>query len=137
MSVMTPDDRIRELLCLGANNKVISLFRRRFADATPVVTIQNYLPYNLCHFVLSHDFKDVSLYNLFMSRPETCIDNTRTIVSAETATPEDVKLLEVKPGSPMLCFNNISTTSDGTIIDYAYAHYRGDMNKFEINESPK
>ena len=46
-------------------------------------------------------------------------------------------LLEVKPGSPMLCFNNISTTSDGTIIDYAYAHYRGDMNKFEINESPK
>ena len=137
MSVMKPDDRIRELLRLGTNDKVISLFRRRFADATPVVTIQNYLPYNLCHFVLSHDFKDVSLYNLFMSQPETCIDNTRTIVSAETATPEDVKLLEVKPGSPMLCFNNISTTSDGTIIDYAYAHYRGDMNKFEINESPK
>ena len=61
-----------ELCVLVPMTKVISLFRRRFADATPVVTIQNYLPYNLCHFVLSHDFKDVSLYNLFHVRPETC-----------------------------------------------------------------
>lgn len=137
LNVITPEPEIAENLKLGPEQKVISMFRRRFADDIPMVTIQNYIPYDLCSFILSYDFKTHSLYELLMNNPSTQIANTKTIVSAMNATTEDMKLLNVKASTPMLYFNNISTTAGGTIVDYAFAHYRGDLNKFEFDDSPK
>ena len=113
------------------------MFRRRFADDIPMVTFQNYIPYDLCSFILSYDFKTHSLYELLMNNVSTQIANTKTIVSATNATTEDIELLNIKVNTPMLCFHNISTTADETIVDYAFAHYRGDLNKFEFDDSPK
>jgi GntR family transcriptional regulator len=72
-----------------------------------------------------------------MNNVSTQIANTKTIVSATNATTEDIELLNIKVNTPMLCFHNISTTADETIVDYAFAHYRGDLNKFEFDDSPK
>lgn len=137
LNVITPTSEIAEKLNLTADQKVISMFRRRFADDIPMVTFQNFIPYDLCSFILSYDFKIHSLYELLMTNQDTQIANTKTIVSAMNATAEDIDLLHVKVNTPMLYFNNISTTTNGTIIDYAFAHYRGDLNKFEFDDSPK
>lgn len=137
LNVITPASDIAAQLRLNPDQKVISMFRRRFADDIPMVTFQNYIPYDLCSFILSYDFKVHSLYELLMTDQNTQIANTKTIVSAVNATSEDIEMLHVKVNTPMLHFNNISTASDGTIIDYAFAHYRGDLNKFEFEGSPK
>lgn len=137
LSVITPEPEIAEKMKLTPEQKVISMFRRRFADDMPMVTIQNYIPYNSCSFILSHDFKTNSLYELLMSNQKTQIFNTKTVVSAATSTEEDIRLLEMKIPTPMLCFHTISVTKDGDIIDYAFSRYRGDWNKFEINDSPQ
>lgn len=137
LNVITPTPEIAKKLSLTPEQKVISMFRRRFADDIPMVTFQNYIPYDLCSFILSYDFAAYSLYELLMTRPETQIAGTKTIVSAMNATSQDIELLNVKVNTPMLYFHNISTTADGTIIDYAFAHYRGDLNKFEFEDSPK
>lgn len=137
LTVVEPAPEIGEKLGLRKGEKVISMFRRRFADDIPMVTFQNYIPYDLCSFILSYDFKTHSLYELLMTHSETQISSTRTIVSAMNATAQDIELLNVKVNTPMLYFNNISTTADGTVIDYAFAHYRGDLNKFEFEDSPK
>ncbi len=137
LNVITPTPEIAEKLNLTPEQKVISMFRRRFADDIPMVTFQNYIPYDLCSFILSYDFKTHSLYELLMTNESTKISNTKTIVSAMNATSEDIALLNVKVNTPMLYFHNVSTTADGTVIDYAFAHYRGDLNKFEFEDSPK
>lgn len=136
LKVIVPTEDIAKKMDLGKDEQVISLFRRRFADDMPTMTIHNYIPYRLCSFILSYDFTNNSLYEILMSRENTRISRTRSIVSSEAATSEDKKLLNVEPGAPMLCFNNIAKNSDGVIIDFAYARYRGDSNKFEVIESP-
>ncbi len=133
----TPRTELIDLNVITPRQKVISMFRRRFADDIPMVTFQNYIPYDLCSFILSYDFKTHSLYELLMNNVSTQIANTKTIVSATNATTEDIELLNIKVNTPMLCFHNISTTADETIVDYAFAHYRGDLNKFEFDDSPK
>lgn len=137
LSVITPSEEIKAALNLSDGQKVISIFRRRFADDIPMVTFQNYIPYDLCAFILSYDFQSHSLYELLMTNAETEISNTKTVVSAVNASPEDIELLNVKVNTPILHFHNISTNSTGTIIDYGFAHYRGDMNKFEFEDSPR
>ncbi|MDO4261278.1 MAG: GntR family transcriptional regulator [Eubacteriales bacterium] len=137
LSVVAPTPEIAQKLQLSEGQKVISMFRRRFADDIPMVTFENYIPYDLCSFILSYDFTTHSLYELLMTNARTQIANTKTIVSAMNASPIDVKLLNVKSSTPMLYFHNVSTTADGTVVDYAFAHYRGDLNKFEFDDSPK
>lgn len=137
LSVITPPTEIADKMQLLPDQKIISMFRRRFADDVPMVTIQNYIPYDSCSFILSHDFKVNSLYELLMSNQETQIAHTKTIVSATSATQEDINLLDVSLTTPMLCFHTVSVTNNGNIVDYAFARYRGDLNKFEINDSPK
>ena len=112
------------------------MFRRRLSDNVPMVTIQNYLPYSLCAFILSEDFTVRSLYELLMTRSESCIHETKSIVSAANASAEDIHLLQVDANTPMLCFHNISRRADGSVLDYAFARYRGDLNKFELIDTP-
>ena len=126
----------RQKLGIEPGEKLISMFRRRLSDNVPMVTIQNYLPYSLCAFILSEDFTVRSLYELLMTRSESCIHETKSIVSAANASAEDIHLLQVDANTPMLCFHNISRRADGTVLDYAFARYRGDLNKFELIDTP-
>ena len=136
LEIIPITDTLAKSMNLTMEDKVISMFRRRFIDEDPVVTMQNYLPYPLCEFVFDYDFTTKSLYETLMQHPASRISQTRTIVSSEKATAKDVQLLNVEIHFPMLIFNTISTTSDDKVIDFAYAHYRGDMNKFEVVSSP-
>lgn len=136
LQVIPASERLAIKLGIEPGEKMISMFRRRLSDDVPMVTIQNYLPYSLCSFILSEDFTVCSLYELLMTRPESCIHETKSIVSAANASAEDIHLLQVDATTPMLCFHNISKRMDGTVLDYAFARYRGDLNKFELIDTP-
>ena len=71
-----------------------------------------------------------------MTRSESCIHETKSIVSATNASAEDIHLLQIDATTPILSFHNISKRSDGTILDYAFARYLGDLNKFELIDTP-
>ena len=136
INVIPATDELKTKLSLKDGEKIISMFRKRFADEEPMLTIQNYMPYSLCAFVLGTDFTANSLYELLMTHEETRILKTKTVVSADCATVDDVKLLGVRINSPILCIHNTAYNSNGIILDYAFSRYRGDKNKFEIVETP-
>ena len=121
---------------LEVGEKLVTMFRRRYIDDEPVVTVRNYLPFSICSFILGYDFKQQSLYELLMQNPQTRLKKTKTIISAEKAKTEDVNLLGAKVDWPMLVFNNTSTTMNDTVVDFAFSHYRGDMSNFEFETSP-
>ena len=137
LSIIEADDGIAAELNIELGSKVISMFRRRSADNTPMVTMRNYLPHSLCSFILSHDYRQESLYEVLSQRPESKTAVTKTIISATKATPQDAELLGIKIGSPVLSFNTITRTESGVIVDYAFARYRGDLNMFEIDVRPE
>lgn len=136
LKVIDPPLEISQSLGLTPEEKVIYIFRKRYADGIAMVTLQNYLPYSLCSFVMSHNFEKESLYEVISSNPVTQICHTKNIISACMATSEDVKLLGVKLNSSILSVNNYATNSKGKIVDYAFARYRGDSNRFEIDVDP-
>jgi GntR family transcriptional regulator len=136
-TVLDPTNDVRKEMNLLPGKKVISIYRRRFADGIPMVTLRNYLPYHLCKFLIGRDFATNSLYELLMGNADTEIFETNTTISAAIASNEDIKTLKLDPCTPMLYFHNISTTKDGVVLDCAYAHYRGDYNVFEFEDRPK
>lgn len=136
MKVITANNYLSSAMNLEIGQKVITMFRLRFVDDEPIVTVRNFLPFSNCSFILNYDFRNQSLYELLMQNPHTRLKLTRTTVSAEKATAEDVNLLGAKIESPMLVFNNTSLSSNDKIIDYAFSHYRGDLSNFEFEHGP-
>lgn len=136
LSVVPAGEELAAKMKISPQDMIISIFRLRSADSTPMVTIQNYLPYALCSFILSENFSEVSLYEVLMSHPETHIAQTHSIVSAVPATADDTHLLHIARTTPVLSFHNIATRKDGLILDYAFSRYRGDINKFEFVDVP-
>lgn len=136
MKVIEASPALAEAMGLKTGDKVISMFRRRFSDDDPMVSIHNHLPWETCGFVMGHDFKTESLYEIMTQEKESRPVRTRTIVCAERADTKDVELLKIKLGAPILSFQTISYNEDGKIVDYATSHYRGDYNKFEIDALP-
>lgn len=137
LSVIEANAKLAAELGIAAEERVISMFRRRYADNEPMVTIRNFLPWSLCGFVINADFRVESLYEVMKRDPVSCPCRTKTIVSAERATAEDVRLLNIKIEDPVLCSHTISQNEKGDIVDYAYSHYRSDSNKFELDASPE
>ena len=137
LSIIPSPSDLSGSMGLSAGTKIISMFRRRFTDDEPLVTIHNFLPFEYCSFILSHDFRFESLYETLKNNPMTRIEQTKTIVSAENASGEDALLLQIAVDSPILCFNTIARNEAGIVIDYAFSHYRGDRNRFEIDVRPE
>ena len=137
MAVIEADEMLAEAMKLRPGEKVVTMFRRRYIEDDAVVTIRNFLPFSICGFILSHDFREESLYEVLMQNPLSKIAKTRSIVSAQRSTPEDLKLLGIKKDTPMLVFSNTAVTGNGTVVDYAFTRYRGDLSSFELESSPE
>ena len=137
LKIIVAGTALANAMGLKPEDKVISMFRRRFADDEPMVTIRNFLPSDICSFVISHNFNLESLYQVMTQFEASRPVHTKTIVSAEKATSDDVKQLLCKVGVPILTFQTTSYNSAGQIVDYAFSHYRGDLNKFEIDALPE
>lgn len=120
------------LLEMNPGDKLIYISRRRFADSVPVVLIENYLPYSMCSFILSHDFEKESLHEILSQRPESMPYLVRNIISAEQSAQQDSELLNIPVGSPILSFQTISRTMDNRLVDYAFSRYQGELNKYEV-----
>lgn len=116
----------------GLGTSVIYLYRKRYVDGEPFVRVKTYLPYTACRFLLQHDLSNESLYELLSQHSET--KPTRIVRSCEiqSADQEDARILGVKRGQPIHYFITKSYNSDGKLIEYSIARYRGDRSRFLV-----
>lgn len=148
-SGMTPSTEVLDLrtikadsdvavnLCLKENDRVIYLYRKRLADGEPIVTIETYLPYDACSFVLDHDLSKERLYSILNQKTDTAVFRVKRIVEAVEANKKDEKHLHIKAGKPIQHFASVGYNAYDQPIEYSLARYRGDRNSFEITVFPE
>lgn len=118
---------------LNEGGKYVYLYRRRFADDEPIVSLKTYLPFELCSFVLKHNFEGESLYNVLATNRKTRICRVNRVLEAVGADAQDMKNLNVCRGKPIQFSITIGYNSEDEPIEYSIARYRGDRNRFEVD----
>ena len=118
---------------ITGEGKYIYLYRRRFADTEPIVTVETWLPYDKCGFVMEHDFNRESLYNVLSINDRTRICHVTRILEAVAANARDAETLNVRRGKPMQFSSTIGYNRADEPIEYSLARYRGDRNRFEVD----
>ena len=120
-------------LDLPAEGEYIHIFRRRYADAEPIVTVETYIPYQRCAFLLDHDLSKESLYEVLAVNDRTRICRVSRILEAVSATVKDAESLKVRVGKPIQLSVTAGFNQYGEQIEYSIARYRGDRNRFEVD----
>lgn len=130
--VVTMPERVAAHFDIPAGGKYIYLNRLRFADSDPIVTVETYLPYEKCQFVMDHDFSRESLYKTLALSEKTRICRVTRVLEAVAANSQDANLLDVHRGRPIHFFTTIGYNQADEPIEYSLARYRGDRNRFEV-----
>ncbi|SBW09979.1 conserved hypothetical protein [uncultured Eubacteriales bacterium] len=120
---------------LAADTRAIYLYRKRYADADPIVRVETYLPYDSCSFLLDHDFTHESLYDVLSTQDGTKITRIKRLCEARPANSEDVAVLGIKRGRPIQYFNSFGYNRYGKLMEFSIARYRGDQSKFQVEIS--
>ena len=110
------EPEVAQLMELPAGTKAIYLYRKRFADDEPIVTVETYLPYDRCAFVLSHDLAKESLYNVLAARDDTRICRVTRVLEAVAGNARDAEYLNLGRGKPVL----LSTTIYSLELSQSY-----------------
>lgn len=126
-------ERVASLFDLSLDRQYICLSRLRFADDEPNVSVETYLPYDECSFILSHDFNRESMYNVLATNEKTRICRVTRILEAVAATVKDVKNLNIRNGKPIQLSQTFGYNQYNELIECTLARYRGDRNRFEVD----
>ncbi len=124
---------IRDHFNLAEKGRYVYLYRRRFADDDPIVTVETWLPYERCAFVLEHDFAVESLYKVLAEKDVTRVFHVTRILEAVPANSRDVGTLNLRRGNPIQLSTTIGYNRADEPVEYSIARYRGDRNRFEVD----
>lgn len=132
LKILTADFRLAELLHIQERDRVIYMLRRRFADETAIVTMENYLPYGKCSFILDHDFAYESLNDVLRLRAETSPVIVKQTAEAQMATQNDIRHFGIDKSIPVMNILSYNWNTCGDVVSYNAHRYRGDYVKLEI-----
>ena len=133
MEVVGMTERVAEVFCAVPGEKAIYLHRKRSADDEPIVTVETYLPYGRCAFLMRHDMAREYMYNVLAEREETRICRVNRTLEAVAANAQDARLLNIRTGKPVHLFHTIGYNQHDEPIEFSVARYRGDRNRFEVD----
>ncbi len=132
LETVKADAQVAKALQIAEGEDVIYLYRRRFGNDEPLVTIQTYLPAKRCSFVMKHDLEKEALYEILAKNDGTKIYRISRTIEAVEANAEDERLIGISVGKPIQYFVSIGYSTAGVALEYSLARYRGDRNRFEI-----
>jgi GntR family transcriptional regulator len=134
--LVEPPPKIRTLLKLTQEQKVVKTSRLRSVNKELIMFTTTYVRSDLCPGLENEDLTDWSLYQLLWDKYGLKIFYGHRTLEAVTASKYEAGMLKVPRGSPLVYLESVSYLEDGTPIEYFEAWHRGDRCKFAIELVP-
>lgn len=125
---------VAQALELAHDEEVYKLVRLRYADETPNVFVESYIPTRLYPSLDQFDFNQTSLYEA-MEQCGSRIMTANRRMEAINADGPTAALLDIEDGEALMLFHTVARNAAGEAAEYSIATYRGKSNTFEINVS--
>jgi GntR family transcriptional regulator len=128
---MPAPEPVASALELAPGEKVYELKRLQVVDDIPLSLQTAYLPVHLCPRLEDNDLTE-SLYRLLEIRYGLRLWAGQETLRARAATSSEARLLQVRPGSPVLYSLRVCYGTTGVPVEYLLAAWRGDRYDFKV-----
>jgi GntR family transcriptional regulator len=133
LAIIRAPHNVAKKLRLGGEAPVIVLDRLRSELSEPLLLVTSYLPERFCPTLIDRDFTSASLYATLREECGIEIARAQRCMEAVAANELEAKLLNVKPGSPLMLIESTAYLENGTPIEYFKARHRGDRTRFQVD----
>jgi GntR family transcriptional regulator len=128
---MLAPSHIAAALELGSEENIYELKRLQVVEDIPSSLQAAYLPVRLCPRLEDNDLTE-SLYRLLEIRYGLRLWTGQETLQARAATQSEARLLQVRPGTPVMYSQRVSYASTGIPVEYLEAVWRGDRYDFTV-----
>lgn len=132
LAVIQAPRNIATKLRLPSEASAVVLDRLRTVLSEPLLLVTSYLPENICPALLHVDFTRKSLYEALKEECGIEIAHATRCMEAVAANELEARLLNVKPGAPLMLIESTAYLEDGTPVEYFKARHRGDRTRFQV-----
>ncbi len=122
---------IASALELDPGEAVYELKRLQVVESVPCCLQTAYLPVHLCPRLEDNDLTE-SLYRLLEIRYGLRLWSGRETLRARAATQSEARLLQVRPGTPVMYTERVCYTTTGAPIEYLEAFWRSDRYELTV-----
>ena len=129
--IITPSEAVAQALRIDTSQKIYVIARLRCADGVPMAVERVHLPFYRFAGIENMDLTR-SLYELLRDHYGCESSKATQRIQAGYSGPKDTKLLEMKPGTPVLLFSRTTFELDGRPFEYVESIYRGDKYIFNV-----
>lgn len=119
-----------ESLSLAPGAELFELERLRSMDEVPIMIDRTRIPAALAPGLDREDFTSISLYAFLEERYGIRPTRARLSAEAVAADGNQARLLDLRPGEPLLRCNQVTEDQHGRRIELCEMTYRGDRYRF-------
>jgi DNA-binding GntR family transcriptional regulator len=121
-------EEIANELNLADDREMVTIRRLRFANGEPLALLLNYLPVELAPE--REELENGGLYQSLRARG-VHIRLARQRIGARSATRAEARLLDEKPGAPLLTMTRVAFDDSGSAVEYGAHCYRASRYSFD------
>lgn len=121
-----------EIADLLNTDDLICLIRLRYSNDIPVVYLETWLPYGLCHSLFQHDMERESLYKTLETIGHP-VQTVRRHLRAEKTTGKTADYLEMDEHEPIMLSKTLGKDPSEHPVEYSIASYNGAYTDFQID----
>ncbi|MDF2484669.1 MAG: yvoA [Herbinix sp.] len=129
--IVTPKEKVAEVLNIDKSQKIYLLERLRLADGVPIAIERVHLPFYRFPTLRNANLKD-SLYEILQYQFGCESYKGVQEIHAGLASEEEAKLLQIAPSCAVLHINRTTYEQDGAAYEYVESTYRGDQYQFTV-----
>lgn len=124
--VVAAGARMARRLRLAPQDRVVRVHRLRFVDDEPMCLETVHLPQRFVPGLRRADLDGVSLYALLRRGFDIVVTRATQVIEPTVTDDDEAVLLNVPAHSPALLFERATQDTDGRIVEFTHAIYRGD-----------
>ena len=133
ISAVDPPAFVAKALQLGDNDRVLKIWRLRYADGEPMCIMTNYIRSSLVPGMLEEGFgSEESLYAVLESRYNIKIARADEFLEARQANKREAELLRIPAGSALLCIRRVTYDDSDIPFELVTAASRGDKYQYSV-----
>lgn len=131
-SVVTPPEKVAEVLAIPKDAPVFKLVRVRYADEEPVLYESTFVPDFLCSGIEQEDFSQDSLYLLLQNKYQLKLDRAFETYESVILGKRLAGFLSSSPSAAAFQIHRTGFLENGIAFEYTYSTVRSDKCMFTV-----
>ncbi|MDR6953952.1 GntR family transcriptional regulator [Ancylobacter sp. 3268] len=130
--LVKPDERVRQMLGVGAHESVVALDRVLSVDGMPRILVYTFINLRLAPGFEQVPMQNRSLYDTLSRRYGIAMKRAERWLEAASATPEQAELLGIPAGAPVIAIESVTYMQTDEAVEYYTAVYRTDQARLHF-----